>query len=224
MIHGPTRSAARQHSAITTPHRIAQGLLVLAVALAALLWLQSSRSSDDAPAPRAAATAAQQPAWQRLQGAAGAGASVPASRRALRQSFRALRGPSEPLPPRLQTKVKETLGAPANVRFTSTQELRTSRGTVWIASAGAATCLIQASHGAVSCDATAKVARRGLVLGVYATTAAGSAKDFVMLGIAPDWARRARLRVGARTREVAVGGNAYALGAATAIGLDRLVR
>jgi hypothetical protein len=131
----------------------------------------------------------------------------------MRQSFKLLRTRPEPLPTRLEAKVKATLGAPASLRFENPQYTRSPGGGIWVASAGASTCVIEASHGAVSCNATAKVARRGLMLGVYRVAADRKPRDFLVLGIAPDWARHVRLRVGAAVRVIAVRDNSYAMGA-----------
>jgi hypothetical protein len=199
-----------------------RGGIVVVLVMACVVVLRTAGSGGDGAAPTPAF--AQGTTWSRLQAVGHADVPVRDARRALRRGFRLWRAPGATPPAALRRKVLATLGAPAGARFEDARYVRTARGGIWVADAGRVTCLIQAARGAVICDATARVARRGLMLGVYSVAAGGRPKDFLVLGIAPDGAGHARLRVGGRVRRVVVRDNAYAAGAEEPIGLAGLAR
>jgi hypothetical protein len=66
----------------------------------------------------------------------------------------------------------------------------------------------------------------GLLLVVYTLPErrTEAPRHFLALGVAPDWARAARLNVGGRVRTVAVRGNAYVLRGDAPIRFERLER
>ena len=86
-----------------------------------------------------------------------------------------------------------------------------------------ATCIVQASDGALACDTTAHVARRGVVLSVYAVTD-NRPHDFVLFGLAPDGIRHAQVRTAGRVRAVTVRDNVYSAAAPGPITLAGLLR
>jgi hypothetical protein len=194
--------------------------VLVAIAMAAVILVRTS--GDDAGDRGAAGAAVPTSLWDQIQAAA-AGTPVDAARAALRRNLRVARTTSGRMPAALQAKVRASLGVPAGVSFEDAHRLQTSRGALWLTNLRRATCVVQARDGALACDTTAHVARRGLVLNVYAVTRGGRMHDFVLFGLAPDGTRRARLRVGDHRREVVVRGNAYAAGAAGPIALERLL-
>ncbi|MET0604538.1 MAG: hypothetical protein ABW167_21310 [Baekduia sp.] len=191
---------------------------LLVAAMAGVVVVRTSGGSGDGAASGAPPTTS----WDLLQREAGT-APPGAARAALRQAIGAARGTPGRVPQALQKKVLASLGAPADVAFEDAHRIETSHGAVWLTHLRRATCMIRAHDGSLACDATPRVTRKGLLLGVYAVSR-GRPHDFILLGIAPDWARRARLRIDKRTREVAVHDNTYAMAAARPIQLDRLLR
>jgi hypothetical protein len=193
---------------------------LLVVAMAGVVLVRTS--GDDAADGGAAGAAVRTGLWERMQAAAGH-TPVDATRAALRRNVHTARRAPGRVPVMLQAKVRASLGVPADVPFEDAHRLTTPHGALWLVDLRRATCIIRARDGALACDTTAHVAHRGLVLNVYAVTR-GRRHDFVLFGLAPDGARRARVRIGHRVREVAVRGNAYAAGAREPITLDRLLR
>jgi hypothetical protein len=186
--------------------------------MAGVVLVRTSGGSGDGAASGAPPTSS----WDQLQREAGT-APTRTTRASLRRAIGAARGTPGAVPRALRQKVLASLGAPAGVAFEDAHRIETSHGAVWLTHLRRATCMIRARDGSLACDATARVTRRGLLLGVYAVSH-GRPRDFVLIGIAPDWAHRARLRIDRRTREVAVRSNTYATGAAHPIQLDRLLR
>ncbi|WP_445148887.1 hypothetical protein [Baekduia sp. Peel2402] len=146
--------------------------------------------------------------WARLQADARP-EDAQAARVALHERFALWRGRPERMPRVLERKVLATLGAPAGTRFTDVQRGRTPRGDVWAVRGGAIACVIQDGPGAVVCLPAARVAREGLMLGVYRTGRNGAATRFRALGIVPDGTGTVRFDVGGAARSVPVSGNAY---------------
>jgi hypothetical protein len=193
--------------------------IMVAVAMAGVVLVRATREEDGGGA---AANAPSSSLWDRMQAAAG-NAPVQEGRAALRRAFGAARQAPERVPATLQARVRASLGVPPDVRFENGHRLRTRHGRLWLTDLARATCIVKADDGALACDTTRHVARRGLVLTVYAIRD-GRPRDFVLFGLAPDRARRARLRDDERVRDVAVRDNAYAATAAGPIRLDRLLR
>jgi hypothetical protein len=138
-----------------------------------------------------------------------------------------MRGDSEQMPPHMQILIKETLGAPRRSGFqlNRAQYARTGDGGIWVVTGKNMACLVQAVRGAMACDVMADVIDQGLLLVVYKPPKSRGElpSHFLALGLAPDWARAVRLRIGSNTiRNVAVRGNAYALRAERPIRLERL--
>jgi hypothetical protein len=200
----------------------AAAVLALAVALVATgaVWRLVSGAGEASDTTRSVVAAPHAGIWRRLQ----SGPSATVARRAERRRFRLMRGPVEAMPMSLQTRVKAVLGAPSSARFARTQLAQTHAGGVWVVELEKATCLVQAGSGAAACDSTAGFVRRGIVLGLFEppTPAGGPPRGFLVLGIAPDWARTVALGVGNRVRRVRVHGNVYELRASKPITFQRL--
>jgi hypothetical protein len=158
-----------------------------------------------------------------MQAAAGR-TPVATTRAALARAVHTARTPAGRVPAALQAHVRATLEAPAGVRFENAHRLRTPHGPLWLTDLGRATCLIRAADGALSCDTTAHVARHGLTLTVF-TVRDGHRHDFLLFGLALDWAKHARVRTAAgHVRTVPVRDNAYAAASREDLGLLELLR
>jgi hypothetical protein len=195
-------------------------MILVAIAMAGVILVRTS--GDDVGDGGAAGAAVRTGLWARMQAAAG-DAPIGEARTELRRAIRVARATPDRMPAALQAKVRASLGIPADVPFEDAHRLATRRGTIWLTDLRRATCIVQARDGALACDTTAHVARRGLVLTVYAVTH-DRPHDFVLFGLAPDGVRRARLHDGDRVRAVAVRGNVYAAGSSRPLALDRLLR
>jgi hypothetical protein len=115
--------------------------------------------------------------------------------------------------------------APNDVRFDDTQLVRTGVGDAWMANVGSATCIAQVRMGGVTCDSVANFVKRGLSLGAFKPSPKGRAarpRDFVVIGLAPDWTQTVRMKVGSTTRRIPIRLNAYGLRAAEPITVKRL--
>lgn len=202
------------------------GASCLLIAAAVGLWYWSPWSGDpgtanalhdDTPAGRAVL-------WHEIRKQAKTGPSPAASRKALLRALRIMRGRPERMPPRMRAHIRKTIGTPpGGLRLERAQYARTSAGGIWITSGKRVTCLAQADRGAVACDSVAAFAEQGLVLGAFKAPA-GRPRDFLVLGVAPDWAMAARLQTRDGPARVPIQGNAYALRSAAPITLKRLER
>jgi hypothetical protein len=200
---------------------------VAVIAVTGLLVQLATGPSDD---PRTDVTARRPPAaavssnpWSVAQGPVRSSASLTRSRRALVHAFGFMRGRPERMPSRLRSHVLAVIGAPAGANLEDAQRLRSSTGDMWVVRAGRAACLVRAPKGAVACDTIEDAADRGLILGTV-DAPGGAAQRFLVLGVAPDWARAVRLKVGKHARRISVDKNVYALRGKQPILLDGLER
>jgi hypothetical protein len=180
--------------------------------------------SDAAPAGSPGAPVGPHGVWNGLEAKA-AGRPPAAELAAERRSFALFRGEDEPVPARMSAHIRETIGAPPGAfAFEETQLADSSQGRVWAVSGEGVACLVEAKRGSLACDPAPAFLEDGLVLGVVGPPGSANPHDFTVFGIAPDWARRARLRVGRSVRQLAIHGNVYALRATEPIlllGLER---
>lgn len=143
-----------------------------------------------------------------------------------RWAFRFMRGPSEPVPPHIRTRVRATLGmSSGELRMTRAQYARTSGGGIWVARGNGVLCLIQAGKGAVTCDSSSAAADHGLSLALFSAPRHPSElpRHFLVLGIVPDWVALVVLRIGKSTpRAIIARENTYALRAGAPIFLEAL--
>ena len=88
------------------------------------------------------------------------------------------------------------------------------------------TCVIQAGQRSLSCDTTAAVVDRGLGVAMFEAPRRSTQmpQRFLVLGVAPDWARAVWLTVGDEAQRVSIRRNAYALRATAPITFKRLER
>jgi hypothetical protein len=136
-------------------------------------------------------------------------------------AYRALRGPEEKAPSYVEASIRQGLGkSHGSFRAESSHLVHTTAGGIWVVtgrvSGGSVGCVVQASRAAVSCAPAVEMARNGLALGIVKHPSRPP-HTFLVLGIAPDWVRTVRAKIGAGTdaaiRAVAVRGNAYAMSA-----------
>lgn len=196
--------------------RAMTAVILVAIAMAGLVLVRRSGSDAGDGAPM------QLSLWSRMQAAAG-DVPVQEARSVLRRNVRAAREAPGRMPVALQAKVRASLSVPAGVPFENTHRLDTPRGALWLTDLRRATCIVQASDGALACDTTAHVAQRGVVLSVYAVTD-NRPHDFVLFGLAPDGIRHAQVRTAGRVRAVAVRDNVYSAAAPGPITLAGLLR
>ncbi len=84
---------------------------------------------------------------------------------------------------------------------------------MWVVNGSGVTCIVRARGGAVSCEDRSAVFRSGVTLGTVdlGPPPKRKARQFLVLGLVPDWVRAVRVQVGKRTRVVSVAKNSYSL-------------
>lgn len=151
-----------------------------------------------------------------------------ANHRTLLRNFSLLRQRPERMPRRLQHKVLTTLDASAGgLKLSDAQYAPTVAGGVWVAYGRRIACIVQAPDGNVGCKPLSMATRRGIVLGIGAPPdGAGNLPDhFLVVGLAPDWAKAVRVRVGeSKAQTIPVRKNVYSLQAPELIVVERLER
>jgi hypothetical protein len=205
--------------------RLASIGFVLFVVLGASLYLatqQSERRASLKPQRTADTVGQVRPLWSLEDRSSGISREV-----ALRR-FKLLRSPSEGMPARLTAHTRNILGAfvrHAHLRFDTAQYVSANVGGVWVLNGDNVLCIVQARRGAAGCSSVAFVARQGLDLGVFKAPDRPDElpRSFSLLGIAPNWATTARLRIGENTiRSVPIRWNVYGFHAHKPIHLIRL--
>jgi hypothetical protein len=143
----------------------------------------------------------------------------------LARAFRFLRGRPESMPRELGSQVAQQLGIrPRTLNLAAAQFIWAEGQRLWLVGGGGGICLVQASGGAVACDLAARVAHRGLALGVFDAPSKANARphNFQLLGIAPDWARFVRLSVAGVPRSTPVRHGVYLFRANAPISVKKL--
>lgn len=138
--------------------------------------------------------------------------------------LRILSGPSERFPTPLKKRVKENAGLALvrSLRLANTQYSLTPDGGLWLVGAQNQLCLIQAVSAALECRDTTFVRKHGLALGVFSAPPDenGEPHSYVVLGVAPDWASKANLRIGRARRSIRIHENAFSAHAKQPVFLD----
>lgn len=146
----------------------------------------------------------------------------------LPRAFQALRTDPEKMTSGLEAHIERTLEAPAGALQARRAQYVQSRGEgMWLINAAMGVmCLVESSHGAVTCGADSEVLAHGLVIGVFNAPVppARVPSKFLILGLAPDWVRFAQVRVRGKMRTIRVTKGTYSLHASAPITLVRLVR
>jgi hypothetical protein len=136
--------------------------------------------------------------------------------------------PPEPMPPAMRRKVHETIG-PSRILgldFDHAQLVQTQIGIgIWIAEGRGVTCAFRDGVGSSICQTSVQARRRGLLLETYRAgkDPAAPPTHFVVLGIAPNWAHAARVKIGGRPSVHPIVNHAYAMRAHEPIEVKRLL-
>lgn len=138
------------------------------------------------------------------------------------RSFAIARSHPEILNPRVSSDIEKTLGVEPGT-FRDPQYVHTRMGGMWLVWARGSACILDSRSGAVSCATLKSVIREGLPLGIAEKTE-GGARSYELLGVAPDWAKAIRLKVGEEHRRTLIHRNAYSYRADSRILLERLER
>lgn len=138
------------------------------------------------------------------------------------KSFAIARSRPETLNPRIGRDIEKTLGVDPDT-FHDPQYAHTQEGGMWLVWARGSACILHAGSGAVSCATLGTVVREGLPLGM-AKRLDGRTRVYELLGIAPDWAKAVRLKVGKRIRRALIHHNAYSYRANSRILIEELER
>lgn len=200
---------------------LAYSVVGLSLSLVAAVALWSSDRST--PSPSRSGT----DAWALLRKHAAVGGPAASPLRLLEQEFRTLAGRGETPPARIQMHLEETLGAPRGAfHIVNSHYLVTRQGNAWAVTGADLTCVVEAAPlGALACNTTVRAARRGLALGLVRMTRRGhhGRRDYVLIGIAPDWVDSVQVRVGPRRQtSLPVHNNSYAMNAPVPVLVKRL--
>lgn len=137
-------------------------------------------------------------------------------------SFSVTRSRPENLPSRMRRDIEKTLGVDPDT-FRSPQYVQTHQGGIWLIWAEGSACILASGSGAVSCSTLRSAIREGLPLGI-GEGLDGRARAYELLGVAPDWAKAVRLKIGKKRHTTLVHHNAYSYRANSQILLERLER
>jgi hypothetical protein len=144
----------------------------------------------------------------------------------LLHTFQVLRGTPERMPITTRSHIESALNpVPGTLKWSTAKYVRTGHDGIWLVWGPSVVCGIQAPGGEVGCSPIDSFVEQGLILGVFRPdkNSASRPRSSAVLGIAPDWARAARLDVGDKVRTVAIKRNGYELHATREyITLDRL--
>jgi hypothetical protein len=167
--------------------------------------------------------------------AAGCGASAPESQihaasprqfgEGERLAFTALRGPAHPVPSPLRRHLKQAQNPEIRtLRLDTAKYIATDTG-FWIVNGPEQTCFLQTRGGAIGCESRATLLREGIALGVVTLgpPPRRAPREFLVAGIVPNRVKAVEVKVGERTRKIAVRDNAYSLRAPVPIVVSRLV-
>lgn len=143
------------------------------------------------------------------------------------RAFGFLGGPPEPLSHRIGNHVASALGLrPSSLGLNTAQYVGVHGGGIWLVSLRDANvmCAIDAVGWAVTCDEAPNVIARGLALGLFRapTSPTKAPISFRLVGIAPDWAIAARVKVREQTFSIPIQRNGYSIrtqSPATLVGL-----
>lgn len=198
----------------------------LALAVGLFLVLAGSlHHPGDSPPRSAGVPVGPHGVWNGLEGRArGSRASNLAAEH---RAFEVLRSHGEAIPIQTKSRIRSVVGATGkSFALEETQLVHTSEGNLWIVSGSNVVCLVEAAGGALACDPAGAFVKDGLTLGTVdpLDQASGRPGHFLVFGVAPDWAKRARLLVGSRSREVPIKGNIFALRSRNTILLQDLER
>lgn len=142
-------------------------------------------------------------------------------------AFAILRGPSEHMPHRLRVHIREMAGTEiaGSLQLGNAQLMHIKNSRIWLIPGKHFACIAQSGQGSLACASAPNFVRHGVVLGIFEPPKEPEQrlKQFAVLGIAPDWAKYARMKVGRNPiRNVSVSENVYALNANSPIQVQAL--
>jgi hypothetical protein len=116
------------------------------------------------------------------------------------------------MPPELRSALTAALDdRGAGLRFGKAIPVPTPHARLWMVDGGGITCIVQERGKALSCIASAVFAKKGLAIGVFDPPSRpdGRLSGFLVLGVAPEWAEKVRLKIEGTVREIPTRQNAY---------------
>jgi hypothetical protein len=127
--------------------------------------------------------------------------------RELAAHFAILRRRPEHVPAAVSGIVESTGFSPRGLK--EAHYAYTRAGGIWVFEEGGVTlCMIEARSGASACNAWRSALAEGIALGTSVSGAHGG-RLYTVVGVAPDWARAARLSIGGSHRRTAIRDDAY---------------
>jgi len=117
-------------------------------------------------------------------------------------------------------------GAQLGLRFDQAQFIRTEGGVgVWLVKGNKVACIFEAESVVGACNTGLDIARNGLILVTSREYPPRGQlpEHFLGVGIAPNWAKAVRLRVGPQREIIPVANNVYSLQARDPINLEELI-
>jgi hypothetical protein len=143
----------------------------------------------------------------------GAASNAKGSEADVRKAFAVMETAPEPMPLHLRSRAKETIGGGTRLglRFDRAQRLMTTIGSAWmVGGSKGILCLLMEDAASSSCGLASDAIESGKVLEIYKSIPPhGRMHDFRLVGIAPNWARAVRIRIGKKKLMIRVSGNAF---------------
>lgn len=142
---------------------------------------------------------------------------------ALRADFAILDHDPRPMPPKLDSRLASTMEHEFHetLRPTATWFAPTAHGGAWIAVASNHLCLISNPDGALACAGIGSARARGLAVGSFDPPASKTAaRNYSVLGVAPDRVAAITLRIGTRRSVVLPKKNVYSVHAQRPIEIE----
>jgi hypothetical protein len=141
-------------------------------------------------------------------------------------TFDVLRGPTRPLPTGLQSELSQFRYQKARTLwFNTARYVPSDNNGFWVVNGKGVTCIIQNGNGGLACTDKPTLFRTGVAIGyVKLDRPFGKAQEFVVWGLAPDWARTAILKVHHKDRPIAIHDNAYSFRSRSPVIVRRLER
>lgn len=145
---------------------------------------------------------------------------------AQRRAFDILRGSTHPVPPVLRSHLRQARNPQIRGLWPGAAKYIATDTGLWAVNGPGKTCILQTHGGAIGCESRPTLLREGVALGVVTLgpPPRREPREFVVAGIVPNQVRAVELRVGNRTRRIAVHENAYSLRAPVPIVVERLER
>jgi hypothetical protein len=208
----------------TKKAKVLVGIAVSVLSVGAVTALRTGHSnSSPEPVAKAPPPVDGRSVWQGLGEKAFREAPLGVARERQRHAFQLLRGRSERMPDSIHDQIARSIGAqPGEFQLEFTHRIPGSQG-LWVVGGDNLTCIAYNGGRQTACDTAVRAASHGLALGIANVRRPGGRPEgYVVTGLAPDWVRRVRVKVGATKRRVPVENNTYVIRAKQRILLERL--